>query len=194
MMMDGEEEEEVRPKRGKSIRLPEDNDLEAQRYILYRSDIILICPSSALFSPAGTRKTVRFSESNTYQTPPSRPSDDYASSDLLSQQQQIMLDQDDSLDRLSESIGRQRELSIQIGDELDSQGELLGDLDGMVDRSRNRLDGARRRLNRFSKKAKENGIFPLYFIWVLTNFRIYGCYWSSDICTCHFDYHFQVAC
>lgn len=31
-MMDGEEEEEVRPKRGKSIRLPEDNDLEAQRY------------------------------------------------------------------------------------------------------------------------------------------------------------------
>jgi hypothetical protein len=31
-MIDGvEEEEEVRPKRGKSIRLPEDNDLEAQR-------------------------------------------------------------------------------------------------------------------------------------------------------------------
>jgi syntaxin 8 len=101
---------------------------------------------------------VRFSESNTYQTPPTRPSDDSPSSELLSQQQQIMLDQDDSLDRLSESIGRQRELSIQIGDELDSQGELLGDLDGMVDRSRNRLDGARRRLNRFSKKAKDNGM------------------------------------
>lgn len=33
--MDGaaeQEEEEVRPKRGKSIRLPEDTDLEAQRY------------------------------------------------------------------------------------------------------------------------------------------------------------------
>jgi len=33
-MMDGtaeQEEEEVRPKRGKSIRLPEDTDLEAQR-------------------------------------------------------------------------------------------------------------------------------------------------------------------
>jgi hypothetical protein len=30
-MMDGEEEEEIRPKRGKSIRLPEDTDLEAQR-------------------------------------------------------------------------------------------------------------------------------------------------------------------
>jgi hypothetical protein len=35
--MDGpveQNEEEVRPKRGKSIRLPEDTDLEAQRYIL----------------------------------------------------------------------------------------------------------------------------------------------------------------
>ena len=115
---------------------------------------------SALFSPTGTRKTVRFSESNTYQTPPSRASDDYTSSDALSQQQQIMLDQDDSLDRLSESIGRQRELSIQIGDELDSQGELLEDLDVVVDRSRSRLDGARRRLDRFSRKAKDNGTSP----------------------------------
>lgn len=37
--MDGDEwtqgeHEEVRPKRGKSIRLPEDTDLEAQRYAL----------------------------------------------------------------------------------------------------------------------------------------------------------------
>lgn len=116
---------------------------------------------SALFSPSGTRKSVRFSEQNSYQTPPSRPSDDYTPSDILAEQQQIMLDQDDSLDRLSESIGRQRELSIQIGDELDSQGELLEDLDGMVDRSRGRLDGARRRLDRFSKKARENGMFIL---------------------------------
>ena len=69
-----------------------------------------------------------------------------------------MLDQDDSLDRLSESIGRQRELSIQIGDELESQGELLEDLDVVVDRSRSRLDGAKRRLDRFSRKAKDNGI------------------------------------
>jgi syntaxin 8 len=71
-----------------------------------------------------------------------------------------MLDQDDSLDRLSESIGRQRELSIQIGDELDSQGDLLEDLDVVVDRSRSRLDGAKRRLDRFSRKAKDNGILP----------------------------------
>jgi hypothetical protein len=118
--------------------------------------------SSTLFnSPHNTRKTVRFSESNTYQSPPVRASeDDYPSSAaLLAQQQQTMVEQDESLDRLSESIGRQRELSIQIGDELDSQGGLLEDLDDIVDRSRGRLDGATRRLNRFSRKAKENGIF-----------------------------------
>jgi hypothetical protein len=33
-------------------------------------------------------------------------------------------------------------------------------VDGMVDRSRSRFDGARKRLNRFSKKAKDNGIAP----------------------------------
>jgi hypothetical protein len=33
MMDGGEEEEEIRPKRGESIRLPEDIDLEAQRYL-----------------------------------------------------------------------------------------------------------------------------------------------------------------
>jgi len=68
-----------------------------------------------------------------------------------------MQDQDESLDRLSESIGRQRELSIQIGDELESHNGLLDDLDIMVDRSRSRLSGARKRLNRFSKKARDNG-------------------------------------
>src|SRR5437762_14104775 len=143
-MMDGigEEEEEIRPQRGRSIRLPEDSDLEAQRYYMTASLTYSIFRSS-LFSSSATRKTVRFSESNTYETPPSRTSDDYLSStEILSQQQQIMLDQDDSLDRLSESIGRQRELSIQIGDELDSKGELLEDVDGMVDRSGSRLDGA----------------------------------------------------
>jgi hypothetical protein len=40
--MDGvEEEEEVCPRRGKSIRLPEDTDLESQRYCLWNRCLIL---------------------------------------------------------------------------------------------------------------------------------------------------------
>ena len=60
------------------------------------------------------------------------------------------------MDRLGESIGRQRDLSIQIGDELDGQIEMLDDVDGHMDRHQGRLDGARRQLEGVYKKGKEN--------------------------------------
>ncbi|BFZ58483.1 hypothetical protein PYCC9005_005546 [Savitreella phatthalungensis] len=102
---------------------------------------------------SSTRKSVRFSE-----TPasPDLASRDVSNEGLLSAQQQMMREQDDSLEVLSRSIGRQRELSIQIGDELDEQGELIDDVDGHVTRSQNRLDQARTRLTAFSRKAKAN--------------------------------------
>ena len=76
---------------------------------------------------------------------------------LLPRQQEMMREQDESLDRLSYSVGRQHELSIQIGDELDGQGHLLDDIDGLVDHSHSRLNKAKRRLEDFSNKARENG-------------------------------------
>ncbi|KAI9750072.1 MAG: hypothetical protein M1815_002033 [Lichina confinis] len=69
---------------------------------------------------------------------------------------QVLQDQDDQLDRLGESIGRQRELSMQIGDELDSQVQLLDDVDRHVDRHQTRLDTARRRLGKVARRAKDN--------------------------------------
>ncbi|KAJ6148252.1 hypothetical protein N7497_010234 [Penicillium chrysogenum] len=69
---------------------------------------------------------------------------------------QTMRDQDDQLDRLGESIGRQHQLSIQIGDELDGHVQLLDGMDGDVERHQNRLDGARRRIDRIRRKAGEN--------------------------------------
>jgi len=114
---------------------------------------------SSLFSSSGQqRKTVRFSDANSYSSTPISPSDEVSPSEVLFQQQQIMHDQDESLDRLSESIGRQRELSIQIGDELDEQNGLIDDVGQMVDRTSGRLSGARKRLDRIGRKAKENGM------------------------------------
>ncbi|KAF3912298.1 Syntaxin-61 [Arthrobotrys entomopaga] len=95
-------------------------------------------------------KQVRFSDSLV-------DTDDLSNQQVMTVHRQIMEEQDDTLDRLSESIGRQRELSIQIGDELDSQGELLDDLDDGVDRAQRRLTGARKRLDTFARKAKDNG-------------------------------------
>jgi len=70
--------------------------------------------------------------------------------------QQVLQEQDDQLDRLGESIGRQRHLSMQIGDELEGQIGLLDDVDRSVDRHQSRLDGAKRRLRGVSETAKAN--------------------------------------
>ncbi|KAK6506395.1 hypothetical protein TWF506_011306 [Arthrobotrys conoides] len=101
---------------------------------------------------ASTRKSkqVRFSDSLV-------DTSDMSNTQVLTLHQRIIEEQDDTLDRLSESITRQRELSIQIGDELDSQGELLDDLDDGVDRAQRRMTGARKRLDTFARKAKDNG-------------------------------------
>jgi syntaxin 8 len=69
---------------------------------------------------------------------------------------QVMAEQDEQLDRLGESIGRQRHISMQIGDELEGQVALLDEVDRGVDRHQGRLDGAKRRLKGVSSKAKEN--------------------------------------
>ncbi|GAQ40397.1 hypothetical protein AtubIFM55763_003250 [Aspergillus tubingensis] len=82
-------------------------------------------------------------------------------SDMSNQQvydhhEQIMRDQDEQLDRLGESIGRQHQLSIQIGDELEGHVALLDDMDGHVERHQGRLDKAKRRLDKFRRSASEN--------------------------------------
>jgi syntaxin 8 len=69
---------------------------------------------------------------------------------------QVIAEQDDQLDQLGASIGRQRELSMQIGDELDGQVVLLDDVEEGVDRHSEQFRRARGRLDRFSRKAREN--------------------------------------
>jgi syntaxin 8 len=69
---------------------------------------------------------------------------------------QVLAEQDEQLDRLGESIGRQRELSIQIGDELDGHVALLDEIDGHVDRQQSMLDRARKSLGGVARKAKDN--------------------------------------
>lgn len=70
--------------------------------------------------------------------------------------QQILSEQDAQLDTLGESIGRQHQLSIQIGDELEGHIALLDDVDEHVDRHQGRLNNARRRLNKIGRKAGDN--------------------------------------
>ncbi|OAA37163.1 SNARE complex subunit (Syn8) [Beauveria brongniartii RCEF 3172] len=69
---------------------------------------------------------------------------------------QIMEEQDEQLDRLGVSISRQRELSMQIGDELDSHVDMLDEIDGVVDRHQSRLDRGQRMLGKIARGASEN--------------------------------------
>lgn len=69
---------------------------------------------------------------------------------------QILEQQDEQLDRLGESIGRQRELSMQIGDELDSHVAMLDEVEAVTDRHQSRLDRAKRTLGKVAKGAGEN--------------------------------------
>lgn len=66
------------------------------------------------------------------------------------------MEQDDQLDRLGESVGRQRDLSIQMGTELDEHVGMLDDIDEGVDRHQGTLDRARKRLGTVSRRAKDN--------------------------------------
>lgn len=86
------------------------------------------------------------------------PEAGYTDEEMLQMQHQMMNDQDVHLDRLSQSINRQRDLSLQINDELDVHTGLLEELDHELDHTGSRLSGARRSLDRVAKGAKENGV------------------------------------
>lgn len=80
---------------------------------------------------------------------------------------QVIAEQDEQLDRLGDSISRQRELSIQIGDELDSHVQLLDGVDAMVDRHQSSLDKARKQLGTVARKAKDNMSMTIIVILII---------------------------
>ncbi|KAI8147554.1 hypothetical protein BJV82DRAFT_507826, partial [Fennellomyces sp. T-0311] len=65
-------------------------------------------------------------------------------------------DQDGNLDQLSDAIRRQRELGIQIGDELDSHVQLIDETESMVERTDARLQRAKRKLDYVGRKVRDN--------------------------------------
>jgi len=68
----------------------------------------------------------------------------------------VIVDQDADLDRLDVAIGRQREIGLRIGEELDYHVELLEDTESLVDRTDSRLNKAKRNLGKVSRKVKEH--------------------------------------
>ncbi|KAG0369268.1 hypothetical protein BC939DRAFT_478598 [Gamsiella multidivaricata] len=95
-------------------------------------------------------KIVRFSEHEV-------EVDNLGNSQMLQLHQRIMDDQDQNLDRLSHALGRQQDIGLMIGDELDTHIGMLDDTDHLVDRTESRLGLARRQLTKVAEKTKGCG-------------------------------------
>lgn len=132
-------------------------------------------PKSVRFSDTPQVSTVDEEEANRNALFPYRddPIDGPPDQSHLDNQQihayhsQVIAEQDEQLDRLGESISRQRELSIQIGDELDGHVQLLDDIDGHVDRHQSRLDQARKSLGKVARKANDNKQLTTIFVLII---------------------------
>lgn len=83
--------------------------------------------------------------------------DGRSNAELLKSQQQQMASQDNQLDHLSASIGRQHHLSLQMNEELDIHASLLDEMDRDVENTGARLGRASRRLDQFTNSLKEHG-------------------------------------
>lgn len=75
----------------------------------------------------------------------------------MQSQKRLFEDQDAQLDTLSLSIGRQRDLSLRMNEELEMQTDMLEELDGDVERTGLRLGRASGQLERVRSGLKDHG-------------------------------------
>ena len=69
---------------------------------------------------------------------------------VLQLQQQLMREQDEDVDVLAAAVARQKQIGMEIQDELVLQKDLLGLLDEDVDRVQGKMDVARKRIGKIS--------------------------------------------
>ncbi|KAA8917385.1 hypothetical protein TRICI_000464 [Trichomonascus ciferrii] len=138
----------------------EDPNVDVSRLEYEPPSINYLGSSSVNSTP---NKSVRFKENleetfvQPYHDDPEEQQPRGSDREIYQQQQLTMADQDQHLDRLAESVSRQHELSIQIDDELTSHNALLDDVEALTEGSQSRLETAKRRLDKFSRTAKQNG-------------------------------------
>lgn len=158
---DFEYERKVAPKTlttKKSVRFNETVEFSSpetmKSYKPYRDQVISEPDPSEteqLFDGVGAVNGVEDTDSD------SQSIDSASNQELFIQHQQQLLEQDSHLDTLAGSVSRQREISMEINNELSDQNILLDDLEGQLDTSDRNLRSGQKRLDFFSKKAKENG-------------------------------------
>lgn len=87
--------------------------------------------------------------------------------DVFIANQQQMLEQNRSLDHLSDSVQRQHEMSLQINDEVNDHMVLLDDLENGIDRTSARLMRGTRNIKKFREALRERGDWCTILILVI---------------------------
>lgn len=86
---------------------------------------------------------------------------------LLFRQQQILKEQDQGLDALSSIIARQKNTGLTIGAELDSQKDLLDDLENGMDHTGALLKKETRHVITITEKAKSGGMLCIIVLLII---------------------------
>ncbi|CAI5756151.1 unnamed protein product [Candida verbasci] len=97
---------------------------------------------------------------NTFKPYKDEPEDEVESRNnhqLFAQHQQTMMNQDEDLNLLHQSINRQHLMSQDINSEIDDHLIILNDLESGIENSQSNLQLANKRLNKFRQITKENG-------------------------------------
>ncbi|CCU82222.1 SNARE complex subunit (Syn8) [Blumeria hordei DH14] len=115
---------------------------------------------------ANLPKSVRFSDADlvaeaypsyAYRDDPASPDASHMDNQQIhAHHTRVLAQQDETLHRLGQSIGRQRELSIQIGEELDEHAQMLDHVDRHVDRHQTRLNQSMKSLGKVARSARNN--------------------------------------
>ncbi|KAI8613768.1 hypothetical protein BC830DRAFT_1258017 [Chytriomyces sp. MP71] len=111
--------------------------------------------SAAAANASGTAASLLANTRNSASPYPSTasssvPEEDLTSGELLQLHNRMIDDQDSHLDALSNAILRQKQIGIQIGEELDYHVELLQQTDTVVENTQDRLGNVNRRLGEVS--------------------------------------------
>eukprot|EP00912_Choanoflagellata_sp_UC4_P001191 UC4_evm4s744 len=83
---------------------------------------------------------------------------------VLDRQQMIMKEQDAGLDLISQSLARQKQLGLAIGDEVDEQNEMLDELDVGMENTNRRVNATTEHVLRVSQMAEAGGLCCTVFL------------------------------
>jgi hypothetical protein len=103
---------------------------------------------------------------------------------ILQQQREAIKEQDKGLDKLSESIQKQKQLGLTIHDELVQQTAMLGELEDQVDGTTGLLKKEQSHVLQVLKESKMNGLICCVVLLIIIFVVLALTNWGCDIIAC----------